>query len=70
VNRISHEHCNMDVTDLTPKLDALETSLDELEEALGPLLHLGEASSRLPLLDKAKLNILSTYALETLLFCT
>jgi exosome complex protein LRP1 len=60
----------MDVTDLTPQLETLEANLDELEEALLPLLQdMREASSRLPLLDKAKLNVLSTYALESLLFC-
>jgi exosome complex protein LRP1 len=60
----------MSVTDLGPQLDRLDGDLDELEEALAPLLQdLGEASSRLPLLDKAKLNILATYALESLLFC-
>jgi hypothetical protein len=61
---------SMDATALTEKLDSLEGNIDELEEALGPLLQdLAAASSRLPLLDKAKLSILSTYALETLLFC-
>ncbi|KAK3330929.1 Sas10/Utp3/C1D family-domain-containing protein [Apodospora peruviana] len=59
----------MDVTDITPQLDQLDMDLDQLEEALKPLLgDIGDISSRLPLLDKAKLNVLVSYAIESLLF--
>ncbi|KAJ9155645.1 hypothetical protein NKR23_g1838 [Pleurostoma richardsiae] len=59
----------MDVTDITPHLDRLDVDLDELEEALKPLLgNMGEVSSRLPLLDKAKLYVLATYSIESVLF--
>jgi len=59
----------MDVTDITPELDKLDVDLDELEELLKPLLSIGEVSSRLPLLDKAKLCVLASYTIESLLFC-
>lgn len=59
----------MDVTDLIPQLDKLDTDIDDLEDVLKPLLKLGEVSSRLPLLDKAKLLVLSSYAIESMLFC-
>ncbi|KAB5560172.1 Sas10/Utp3/C1D family-domain-containing protein [Coniochaeta sp. 2T2.1] len=59
----------MDITDLKPQLDDLGTSLDNLEAALKPLLgDVGSVASKLPLLDKAKLNVLTCYAIESLLF--
>lgn len=61
----------MDITDITPGLDRLITDLDQLETDLKPLLaDLGAISSKLPLLDKAKLYVLTSYAIESLLFCT
>jgi len=60
----------MDVTDITPQLEQLDVDLDVLEEALRPLLgDISDISSRLPLLDKAKLNVLISYAIESVLFC-
>lgn len=58
-----------DVKNITPDLDRLEAQLDDLEEALGPLLDNMQAkASQLPLLDKSKLFSLSAYAIESLLF--
>lgn len=59
-----------DVKDITPDLDRLDSQLDDLEDALEPLLgNLEGLSSQLPLLDKAKLFSLTAYAIESLLFC-
>ena len=55
---------------LVRDLDKLDVQLDNLEDALGPLLDgLDEKASQLPLLDRAKLFSLSAYAIESLLFC-
>ena len=60
----------MDVTDITPQLDQLDIDLDLLEDALKPILgDLGGISAKLPLLDRAKLYVLATYSIESLLFC-
>lgn len=60
----------METTDLTPLLEDLTAHIDDLETSLAPLLNspLSTISSRLPLLDKAKLHILTTYAIESILF--
>ncbi|KAL2198643.1 Sas10/Utp3/C1D family-domain-containing protein [Corynascus similis CBS 632.67] len=59
----------MDVTDVTPQLDQLEEELSKAEKSLGPLLgDIGDISSKLPLLDKAKLYVLVSYTIEALLF--
>jgi exosome complex protein LRP1 len=57
-------------TDLPDLIEDLEVNIDELEELLNPLLTkpLATTASTLPLLDKAKLHILTTYAIESLLF--
>lgn len=60
----------MDVSDITPELEQLDVDLDKLQEALQPLLgDVGDISSKLPLLDKAKLYVLVSYALESIIFC-
>lgn len=60
----------MDITDVTPQLDGLSVSIDDLEAALKPLIDdVGSVASKLPLLDKAKLNVMTCYAIESLLFC-
>jgi hypothetical protein len=60
----------MDVTDILPQLERLDGEIDDLEEVLKPLLgSLAEMSSKLPLLDKAKLYVLMTYSIESLMFC-
>ena len=61
----------MDQVDLTPLVDQLGDDIDELEEALSTLTDatLAETTSKLPLLDKANLFVLVTYAIESILFC-
>ncbi|KAE9370512.1 hypothetical protein N431DRAFT_378933 [Stipitochalara longipes BDJ] len=60
----------MDSTKVLSLLETLDDEIDDLEEALSPLLRaaLSETSSKLPLLDKAKLYVLVTYAIESMLF--
>ncbi|TVY48122.1 Exosome complex protein [Lachnellula occidentalis] len=60
----------MDSSKVLSLLEQLDDEVDDLEEALAPLLKaaLAETSSKLPLLDKAKLYTLVTYAIESLLF--
>lgn len=56
---------------LHPQIDDLQESLQNLEQTLLPILTAGPlstATSTLPLLDKAKLYVLATYALESILF--
>lgn len=62
---------NMEVANLLPVVDRLEDNIDDLEEALEPLLSrsLDETSKKLPLLERAKLHALLTYTLESLIFC-
>jgi exosome complex protein LRP1 len=61
----------MDSNTLEPLLNALDDNIDDLEEALAPLLNapISDTASKLPLLDKAKLYVMTTYAIESLLFC-
>ena len=60
----------MDVSDITPQLEQLEEELNKAQETFGPLLgDIGDISSKLPLLDKAKLYVLVSYTIESLLFC-
>ncbi|KAI9927981.1 hypothetical protein AWENTII_012356 [Aspergillus wentii] len=60
----------MDPVDLMPLLEQLDDNVDDLEEALQPILErqVSETSKKLPVLDKAKLHVLVTYALESLIF--
>ncbi|KAK7537227.1 Sas10/Utp3/C1D family-domain-containing protein [Phyllosticta citribraziliensis] len=60
----------MDSVDLKPLIEDLEDNIDDLEETLEPLLKdaLSANASKLPLLDKAKLYVLVTYAIESVLF--
>lgn len=62
----------MDTTDLLPLLEQLDDNVDDLEDALQPLLgsSLNKMSKNLPIFDKAKVHVLTTYALESLIFCT
>jgi len=57
-------------TDLPALVEDLEVNIDELGDALAPLLSapLATTASSLPLLDKAKLCVLAAYAVESLLF--
>jgi hypothetical protein len=61
----------MDTSNVLSLLEQLDDEADDLEESLDPLLTtaLSEISSKLPLLDKAKLYVLVTYAIESILFC-
>lgn len=57
-------------TDLPDLVEDLEVNIDELAEALQPLLAapIHTTASSLPLLDKSKLYVLTAYAIESLLF--
>ena len=61
----------MEFTDLVPLIDTLDDNIDDLEEALEPLLQsaLSDTAGKLPLLDKAQLYVLVTYAIESIMFC-
>ncbi|KAG9244281.1 Sas10/Utp3/C1D family-domain-containing protein [Calycina marina] len=67
-----HTTLKMDTTRerLTGLLEDLDDEIDDLEEALGPLLTptLVETASKYPVLDKAKLYVLVTYAIESMIF--
>ncbi|KAB8077088.1 Sas10/Utp3/C1D family-domain-containing protein [Aspergillus leporis] len=60
----------MDATDLLPLLEQLDDQVDDLEEALSPVLNhaVAATSKKLPVLDKAKFHVLITYTLESLIF--
>ncbi|CAI7575410.1 unnamed protein product [Penicillium glandicola] len=60
----------MDPTDLLPLLEQLDDNVDDLEGVLQPLLAstLLKSSNKLPVMDKAKLHVLITYTLESLIF--
>ncbi|MCJ1423147.1 hypothetical protein MMC29_001028 [Sticta canariensis] len=60
----------MEATDLISLIEGLDENVDDLKEALAPLLQaaLTESAAKLPLLDKAQLYVLVTYAIESLLF--
>jgi hypothetical protein len=61
----------MDSSRVLSLLEQLDDEIDDLEESLAPLLKtaLSESAAKLPLLDKAKLYVLVTYAIESMLFC-
>ena len=58
-------------TNVMDLLEQLDDEVDDLEETLAPILKAGlaDTASKLPLLDKAKLYVLITYAVESMLFC-
>ncbi|KAI1437610.1 Sas10/Utp3/C1D family-domain-containing protein [Xylaria sp. CBS 124048] len=59
----------MDPVDIEPALERLDDAVDNLEEALQPLItNMADVASKLPLLDKAKLYVLMTYSIESMLF--
>ena len=62
---------DIDPEDFKSLIEELSSSIDDLEEVLASLLEtpLSETTSKLPLLDKAKLHVLLTYGFESLLFC-
>lgn len=61
----------MDSADILSLLEQLDDEINDLENSLAPLLKpaLSETASKLPLLDNAKLYVLVTYALESMIFC-
>ncbi|KAK2841681.1 hypothetical protein FQN49_006015 [Arthroderma sp. PD_2] len=61
---------SMETADLTPLLEQLEDDIDDIEDALEPLLEHGltATSQKLPLMEKAKLHVLLTYSIESLIF--
>ncbi len=61
----------MDPIDLMPLIEQLDDDIDDLEDAMAPLLqqNLSDIAGKLPLLDKAQLYVLATFAIESLLFC-
>ncbi|KAI1828442.1 Sas10/Utp3/C1D family-domain-containing protein [Xylaria intraflava] len=59
----------MDPTNIQPSLERLDDAVDNLEDALQPLIaNMADVASKLPLLDKAKLYVLMTYSIESMLF--
>jgi hypothetical protein len=53
-------------------LEKLDDDIDDLDDSIAPILEtsISDAASKLPILDKAKLYVLTTYAIESILFCT
>lgn len=60
----------MDSSDVKELVEDMGGSIDDLEASLAPLLNatLSSSTSKLPLLDKAKLYVLATYAIDSVLF--
>ncbi|TGJ87918.1 hypothetical protein E0Z10_g881 [Xylaria hypoxylon] len=59
----------MDPANILPSLEILDDAVDDLEEALQPLVDsVTDVASKLPLLDKAKFYVLMTYSIESMLF--
>ena len=61
----------METADLVPLIENLDDNIDDLEEALSTILSstLSDTAANLPLLEKAHLYVLVTYAIESILFC-
>ncbi len=61
----------MDTKSVLSLVEQLEDNIEDLEDSLEPLLEgtLATTTKRLPLLDRAKLNALLVYSIESLLFC-
>jgi exosome complex protein LRP1 len=61
----------MDASKVLSLVEQLDGEIDDLEESLAPLVTtaLSDTASKLPFLDKAKLYVLVTYAIESILFC-
>ena len=62
----------MEATELSAVIEQLDENLDDLETALKSLLEgsIIETANKLPVLEKSKLYVLVTYAIESLIFCT
>ena len=61
----------MDLLDVIPSIEELNENIDSLNKTLEPLLRstLSNTAGKLPLLDRAKLYVVVTYSIESLLFC-
>jgi len=61
----------MDSSTALELLDVLDEQIDDLKPAIEPLLKgtISGAAMQLPVVDKAKLYVLTSYVLESLLFC-
>jgi exosome complex protein LRP1 len=61
----------MDTKSVLSLVEQLQDDIEDLEENLEPLLAgaLATTTKRLPLLDRAKLNAILVYSIESLLFC-
>jgi len=61
----------MDSSAALELLDILDEQIDDLKPAIEPLLKdtISGAAMQLPVVDKAKLYVLTSYVLESLLFC-
>ena len=61
----------MEASDIESLLETLDENVDDLEQALSPglLESLSNFASKLPLLDRARLYVLWTYAIESVIFC-
>jgi hypothetical protein len=61
----------MESTKVVSLLEQLDDEIDDLEDSLAPVLKsaLSTTLSKLPLLDKAQLYVLVTYAIESMVFC-
>ncbi|KIW16238.1 hypothetical protein PV08_06289 [Exophiala spinifera] len=62
----------MDSSSMLDLVDQLEENIEDLEDSLAPLLESGislaSTTKKLPLLDRAKLDVLLVYAIESIIF--
>ena len=62
----------MESINIEKSMEQLDDTVDDLEEALLPILNgsMSDAAGKLPLLERAKFYVLITYTIESLLFCS
>lgn len=60
----------MEASNLPLLIEALDDNIDDLEDTIFPLIEvaLSDTAGKLPVLDRAKLYVLVTYAIESILF--
>lgn len=61
----------MDTQTILSLVQQLQENVEDLQDNLEPLITgaLATTTKKLPLLDRAKLNVLLVYSIESLLFC-
>ena len=61
----------MEAAELVSLIEILDDNVDDLEEAMQPLLckTMNDTAANLPLMDKAQLYVFIAYAIESVLFC-